>query len=122
MARSVFFPFIVEAAEIFVQFEAKVFKKIKGTFHKNKTECRNFETACRKVLMFFCVRLGGWGGGGLWSRNFVKKTVESLHEVSLKVCAKFHEVSRKLSTNFFQLRSFLSEKSKIIFGNFQRFS
>ena len=58
----------------------------------------------------------------VWSRNFVKKTVKSLHEVSLKVCAKFHEVLRKLSTNFFQLRSFLSEKSKIIFGNIQRFS
>ena len=64
MARSVFFPFIVEAAEIFVQFEAKVFKKIKGTFHKNKTECRNFETACRKVLMFFCVRVGRGSGDG----------------------------------------------------------
>ena len=37
VARSVLFPFIVEAAEIFVKFEEKVFNKLKERFIKNKT-------------------------------------------------------------------------------------
>ena len=54
VARSVLFPFIVEAAEIFVKFEEKVFNKLKERFiKKTKLDGRNFETACRKVLMFF---------------------------------------------------------------------
>ena len=37
VARSVLFPFIVEAAEIFVKFEEKLFNKLKERFIKNKT-------------------------------------------------------------------------------------
>ena len=37
VARSVLFPFIVEAAEIFVKLEEKVFNKLKERFIKNKT-------------------------------------------------------------------------------------
>ena len=37
VARRVLFAFIVEAAEIFVKFEEKVFNKLKERFIKNKT-------------------------------------------------------------------------------------
>ena len=37
VARSVLFPFIVEAAEIFVKVEEKVYDKLKERFIKNKT-------------------------------------------------------------------------------------